>query len=546
LLVVLCEEEPRSEPYGRVALARLARVSDLGSHQELLRRTLRELESAGLSRIQGQGAEAFATPTESGREKARDLAAVPPSGRVDEFAEGLDDVKKAILDTVARLQLRIPGGTLVKRSTIRTSVRKVHPHVDIAAATAAIEQLAPSHLNHVGGAEVSYQMTLRGLLGSAWGVNALGVVDQVLSLVESLHTADSSVHEYSWRMLRTRAKLPQKALNLAYDTIRLTKLGVGLYEHNGERWWTMPPEPDALIEWKSGLAYAQSVVSIAGPNEQPAATAKAQSSKPPVVGEAVETGGREREVKPLPRPKYTIFISSTQQDLLDEREEVASEILKAEHIPCGMEQFSASPDRGWGIITDTIDLCDYYVLIIAGLYGSVDDETAKSWTQREYEYALEKEVPVLAFIRDDNHILKTLTEPDPVKAKKLSDFITHVQDKCYRERWTTVEDLRGRVAVALLKQIDRDARNGRQRPGWYRGDNLPVRGEVGEELARLLKENRDLHDREQHTAQRSPQTGRRGAKRAGSKLDQKTSAKSRTASQKTAKHKKGKRPVPSR
>jgi Domain of unknown function (DUF4062) len=37
--------------------------------------------------------------------------------------------------------------------------------------------------------------------------------------------------------------------------------------------------------------------------------------------------------KPAPRRKYTVFVSSTKDDLSTERQEVANAILKAGHIP---------------------------------------------------------------------------------------------------------------------------------------------------------------------------------------------------------------------
>src|SRR5258708_1629673 len=98
--------------------------------------------------------------------------------------------------------------------------------------------------------------------------------------------------------------------------------------------------------------------------------------------------------------RYQVFLSSTFRDLRDEREAVARELLKADFTPVGMENFSASDDRGWETITRTIDLSDYYVLIVAGRYGSVDKAKQKSWTELEYEYAREKDIPVLAFLRE--------------------------------------------------------------------------------------------------------------------------------------------------
>jgi hypothetical protein len=175
-----------------------------------------------------------------------------------------------------------------------------------------------------------------------------------------------------------------------------------------------------------------------------------------------------------PRKKYTVFISSTKDDLAEQREQVASNILKAGHIPCGMEQFAAANDRGWNVITDTIDLCDYYVLIIAGRYGSIDDGGI-SWTEREYNYALDKGIPVLAFVREDSRIVKAQMETDPAKQEKLAAFVKRVRDSYLCPKWRDSEDLCTQVIHSLNQQIERDARGKRARPGWFRGDELPPR-----------------------------------------------------------------------
>ena len=48
--------------------------------------------------------------------------------------------------------------------------------------------------------------------------------------------------------------------------------------------------------------------------------------------------------------KYQVFISSTYLDLIDERQAAVEAILKAGHIPAGMELFTASNKSQWDII----------------------------------------------------------------------------------------------------------------------------------------------------------------------------------------------------
>lgn len=95
--------------------------------------------------------------------------------------------------------------------------------------------------------------------------------------------------------------------------------------------------------------------------------------------------------------KYQIFISSTYEDLKEERSKVVATILKANHFPIGMEMFSADNVEQWEQIKRTIDSSDYYVLIIKKRYGSLTKEGI-SYTEKEFNYATQQKIPVLAFV----------------------------------------------------------------------------------------------------------------------------------------------------
>lgn len=120
--------------------------------------------------------------------------------------------------------------------------------------------------------------------------------------------------------------------------------------------------------------------------------------------------------------KYQIFISSTYTDLIEEREAVKETILSMYPIPIGMEMFSADDIEQWEIIKYTINTSDYYILLIAHRYGSLTKEGI-SYTRKEYEYALEKKIPILGFMMDPNiPVLPNNMETDQVKITKLNEF----------------------------------------------------------------------------------------------------------------------------
>jgi hypothetical protein len=113
-----------------------------------------------------------------------------------------------------------------------------------------------------------------------------------------------------------------------------------------------------------------------------------------------------------------------------------------------------------------------------------------SWTEREYRRAIELNIPILAFIREKGATRGDQVDTDQ-KAQKLALLISDVGSKRLREMWTTPDDLRAKVNLALIKAIAEDEADGTTRPGWYRGNQLPSPATMNE-LANLSSENRAL------------------------------------------------------
>lgn len=169
--------------------------------------------------------------------------------------------------------------------------------------------------------------------------------------------------------------------------------------------------------------------------------------------------------------RYQIFVSSTYEDLHEERQAVMWQLLKSQYIPCGMESFKASNDRGWRIIKEAIDNSDYFVVIIAGAYGTIDSKSGLSWTEMEYNYAKEKKIPILAFIRGKAHIAEDNIEKDSIKNKKMQNFISKLK-RHHANFWATTEDLCNKVAESIRSEIEWYARENKTRHGWFRGSDI--------------------------------------------------------------------------
>lgn len=182
--------------------------------------------------------------------------------------------------------------------------------------------------------------------------------------------------------------------------------------------------------------------------------------------------------------KYQVFISSTYEDLKEERDQVVKAVLELGHIPVGMEMFSAGDEQQWKLIARQIEASDYYVVIVADRYGSVDG--AVSYTEKEYDYAVSCEVPVLGFILDDAASWPgDRREADPVKQKSLAAFKEKAKKRIVGF-WKSKDDLHGKVSIALVKQIALTPRD-----GWIRSSGA-VQPEILNELARLSKANGEL------------------------------------------------------
>lgn len=127
--------------------------------------------------------------------------------------------------------------------------------------------------------------------------------------------------------------------------------------------------------------------------------------------------------------KYQVFVSSTYEDLKSERSAAFSCLLDNNCIPVGMEQFPASPLSQWDYITKMIDISDYYLLIIAGRYGSIDTSVDISYTEKEFQYAKGKKIPILAFLHQNpGNIISTKSENNDYGREKLAAFRKSVEN----------------------------------------------------------------------------------------------------------------------
>ena len=169
--------------------------------------------------------------------------------------------------------------------------------------------------------------------------------------------------------------------------------------------------------------------------------------------------------------RYQIFVSSTYSDLIEERQAVLESILKLRHIPVGMEQFVAANDEQFGYIQRLIDETDYYVILIGNRYGSIASDGV-SYTEKEFDYAVSKGIPILAFIHSSPDSLPANKSEKTASARKQ---LTRFREKVMNNRlvslfsWDSPVSLSREVVVALTIAI-----NDYPRPGWERANDASI------------------------------------------------------------------------
>lgn len=175
---------------------------------------------------------------------------------------------------------------------------------------------------------------------------------------------------------------------------------------------------------------------------------------------------KEFSQDPLKR-RYQVFVSSTYEDLKEERRQAMQALLETKCIPTGMELFLAANEKQWELIRRVIDDCDYYIVILAGKYGSIGPH-GQSYTEMELDYAIATGKSVIGFFHSDpDTLIGSRLEKGIRGRQKLEAFRHKVQQRMCRS-WNTPEGLASAIKSAILHAIEHD-----QNPGWVRATSLP-------------------------------------------------------------------------
>jgi hypothetical protein len=182
--------------------------------------------------------------------------------------------------------------------------------------------------------------------------------------------------------------------------------------------------------------------------------------------------------------KYLIYISSSVDDLKNERRELVKLVTEIGALPVTMEAFDIRGKNEQKLIKKTIEACDYFVNLTAHKCGSPLGTSFRE--EAELNWAEKCGVPVIAFVIDEKARWKAAKkEKAPELVKALEAFKKRLADKT-GDTWTTLGDLRQKAQSLLIQEMNLNPRR-----GWVPGSEA-IDPSVANELSRLILENETL------------------------------------------------------
>lgn len=165
--------------------------------------------------------------------------------------------------------------------------------------------------------------------------------------------------------------------------------------------------------------------------------------------------------------------------------------MKSGHIPAGMELFTSGDKSQMDTIRRWIDESDVYMLILGGRYGSVEPITQVSYTELEYDYALEQGKPLFAVVINEEALEVRVKE----YGTSLIEKENPKQLKTFREKalsnissfFSDEKDIR----LCVYESLSDFAAN-RDLKGWVSSDEVTNSQSLLDEISALRLENDQL------------------------------------------------------
>lgn len=151
------------------------------------------------------------------------------------------------------------------------------------------------------------------------------------------------------------------------------------------------------------------------------------------------------------------IISSTAMDLPEHRKQVLEACLAVEIFPRVMESLPARDADAIRVSLEMVNAADIYIGIFAWRYGHIPEGHAISITEMEFNRAVERQIPVLIFLSDEEHpITFEMVEVGDEAQMKLAALKDRASKGRGRRKFKSPAELRAHVIQALADLKNRE------------------------------------------------------------------------------------------
>ncbi|WEE36051.1 DUF4062 domain-containing protein [Lactiplantibacillus paraplantarum] len=192
--------------------------------------------------------------------------------------------------------------------------------------------------------------------------------------------------------------------------------------------------------------------------------------------------------------KYQVFISSTYEDLIRERQRAITAILNAEQIPAGMEAFKTGDASQKEVISKWIQQSDIYLLILGGRYGSKDEQDGISYTEWEYLKAGELNIPRFAIVLKDEYINENL---DASHSEQALPEYQQFKEKVTKNHLVSFVNSLDQLELEIMKNLPEIIKDHEESlkgwvPGHYQRDYENLRDKQNDVSDEIRQNNQDI------------------------------------------------------
>lgn len=149
-------------------------------------------------------------------------------------------------------------------------------------------------------------------------------------------------------------------------------------------------------------------------------------------------------------PSKEVFLSSTARDLKEYREAAYKAIEGLDDYHCvRMEDFGARDHESDEFCRAKVTECDLLVGIVGHLYGGCPEGSEKSYTEREYDAAVDAGIPRLMVIAPEDFCVPADLFKMDGKWEKQDAFRKRINKDRIRDEFTSPENLATKITQAI-------------------------------------------------------------------------------------------------